>query len=147
MKELTLQRRIIDAAKQAGGWGSKWATQMQAGRPDLILCLPQTGLFVAEVKVMKDLPDGWNRCLKVTKIQRENLRAIAKAGGLGILLVLTVERRTNNKWLNALRWDFEALSERECNGGGIAAELLRSGKSIDLPGLMGRYFQLNKGLN
>lgn len=51
-RELSFQRRIMDSYDKAGGYARKWASDVQAGVPDLVASLPMlsVGCHLAEVK-------------------------------------------------------------------------------------------------
>lgn len=49
-RELAYQNHILDSYSNSGGFGKKWATDMQKGNPDLIVSIPNFGAHLAEVK-------------------------------------------------------------------------------------------------
>lgn len=95
MKELDLQKRIIDEVKAAGGWGRKWASSWQNGVPDLILILPATaegfhGPMFVEVKLIERPEINFDRYkypIKTTRLQVQELDSINRAGGIAFVLV------------------------------------------------------------
>jgi hypothetical protein len=90
MKELDLQKRIIDEVKASGGWGRKWATQFQNGVPDLILTLPKTGTFFVEVKLVERANFDFTKfrpAIKTTRLQVQEMARIKSAGGIAFVLV------------------------------------------------------------
>lgn len=100
MKELDLQKRIIDEVKAAGGWGRKWASSWQNGVPDLILILPATdtgfhGPLFVEVKLIERPEIDFDRYkypIKTTRLQVQELDAINRAGGIAFVLVGVISK-------------------------------------------------------
>ena len=75
MKEQQLQSQIIKYIIARGGYTVKVVTATKAGVPDIIACL--NGKFYGiEVKIGNNKPSA---------LQIANLKAIDKAGGIGIL--------------------------------------------------------------
>lgn len=94
MKELDLQKRIIDEVKAAGGWGRKWASTWQNGVPDLILILPpseyccESEIVFVEVKLIERANFNFTTApVKTTRLQRQEMERILEAGGIAFVVV------------------------------------------------------------
>lgn len=92
MKEINWQRRVVHTVRKLGGYGKKWASQYTVGAPDLILCLPSTGIFVMEIKMGlmsagSNVPDTYkfNQKINTTDKQKVELSQIEDAGGLAMV--------------------------------------------------------------
>lgn len=113
MNELGWQRKIIKSVRDQGGYGKKWSTQMTVGVPDLVLALPDVGLFLMEVKLFTGAKDRFSRKVDTTPKQRLELGRFIKGGGLAVVgVVVNWEKRGN--YLVALPPDVEHLSADEC---------------------------------
>lgn len=134
--EITHQRKIIEAVRQQGGWGSKWASKLQAGRPDLILCLPEMGMFAAEVKRVAPKSDDWSRAIKLTALQRETLRRIVSAGGLAMVMVVIELQRNWERRIAALPWHAEVLKSDLIDEGRCATIHVQRGQTPDIAKLV-----------
>ena len=89
MKELGLQKRIIDEFREVDGWGRKWATPMQNGMPDLILTLPDTGTFFVEVKLVERAKwpsEDHPIPIATTRLQRMEMARIVQSGGEALVM-------------------------------------------------------------
>lgn len=131
--ELEWQRRIIKSVKSQGGWGAKWATQWTVGVPDLVLCLPQPGVFVMEVKLFKDVKPRWSRQVGTTVKQRHSLSEINSAGGLGLVGVVVKYAGTNKTLLAALHPATDTLSETSMD---LRPKVEWENKSFDVASLV-----------
>lgn len=82
-RELKFQDHILDSYKRHGGTGRKWATDLQAGMPDLILTLQGVGLHLAEVKHRPEFGKGLVTILNpLTKLQRSVAEEFKNNGAL-----------------------------------------------------------------
>lgn len=82
--ELAFQSHIIDSYKLAGGYAQKWASEFQAGKPDLVCCLPGLGVHLLEVKHIPEFgPNGKIVLVKnqLTEKQQQECRRYRDAGG------------------------------------------------------------------
>lgn len=86
-KEVEWQHRICAYFKRHGGYASKWASEWQAGKPDLIIIYERKTFFV-EVKRVSGVKDGFKKTVGPTVIQRKELKEINEAGGIGLVLVV-----------------------------------------------------------
>lgn len=140
--ELEWQRRIIKSVKSQGGWGAKWATQWTVGVPDLVLCLPEPGVFVMEVKLFKDVKPGWSRQVGTTVKQRHSLSEINSAGGLGLVGAVVKYAGTNKIILVGVHPSTETLSETSID---IRPSVEWKNKSFDVRGLVRQYKETTYG--
>ncbi len=94
-RELQFQSHIIDSYKLYGGTGRKWATDKQAGMPDLILTMPDYGLHLVEVKHRPELgtkvPEIFN---PLDRLQRKVLDEFAKGGAFVFCMVVGAGENT-----------------------------------------------------
>jgi len=86
-KEIDIQRTILDAVREANGWGIKSSNMYVNGIPDLTVTLPygaHTTHFI-EVKKLDALPVKDDHFVKfahpLTKLQEQCILGIVKAGG------------------------------------------------------------------
>ena len=139
MKELDLQSRIIKEIRAAGGYGSKWASKMQNGKPDLILALRPYGIFVAECKLENRASlEGIRHApipVKTTQIQRGELRAIESGGGIALVFVY-VQTPTVGQ-LYALPSD---AKEIRCEGDYCKTGTKTTKIDLKVPELLAEYF-------
>lgn len=83
--ELKFQDHIIQSYKNYGGYGRKWASDMQAGVQDLIVTLPGRGVHLAEVKHRPDWKDLMAEYQNpLTELQKKMAREYEAGGGLSI---------------------------------------------------------------
>ena len=75
------QNWIIDSYKYLGGQASKWATEWQKGRPDLVASLPDIGLHLVEVKWRREFRWGQIIPNPMERKQVQVARDWMKAGG------------------------------------------------------------------
>jgi hypothetical protein len=134
--ELEWQRRIVKSVKSQGGWGAKWATQWTVGVPDLVLCLPDHGLFTMEVKLFKDLKPAWSRQVGTTEKQKHALSSINAAGGLGLVGAVIKYAGTSKTELVAIHPSTEVLSETSM---AMRPYVEWSNKSFDVNQLIHQY--------
>jgi hypothetical protein len=135
MKELDLQRRIIDEVKASGGWGRKWATQFQNGVPDLILTLPIEGTFFVEVKLVERANFDFTRfrpAIKTSRLQVQEMARIKAAGGVAFVLVGVITPKEGR--LYAAQSDAQELVGDE-----VYSEWKSSRIILDAPKLMRRF--------
>ena len=78
-KETEWQTRICHKIRSEDGFARKWATQLVAGPPDLILFLPYRGAVLCEVKRFPSMHRS--RKHNVTAQQQKVLREWQDAGG------------------------------------------------------------------
>jgi len=140
--ELEWQRRIIKSTKSQGGWGAKWATQWTVGVPDLVLCLPEPGVFVMEVKLFKDVKPGWSRQVGTTVKQRHSLSEINSAGGLALVGAVVKYSGTNRTLLVGVHPSTEVLSETSID---MRPSVEWKNKSFDIVGLVKQYKETTYG--
>lgn len=105
-RELAFQKHIIDSYKNAGGHARKWASEWQAGPPDLICALPGVGVHLIEVK---HLPTFGENVVKnpMTSQQVNEAKRYIDAGGLAFLGVVS-----GTKAIYARLWLFDPLVEK-----------------------------------
>jgi len=140
--ELEWQRRIIKSTKSQGGWGAKWATQWTVGVPDLVLCLPEPGVFVMEVKLFRDVKSGWSRQVGTTVKQRHSLSEINSAGGLGLVGAVVKYSGINKTLLVGVHPSTEVLSETSID---MRPSVEWKNKSFDIAGLVKQYKETTYG--
>lgn len=118
VKETAWQKKIIDSAKALQGYGKKWATQYSVGVPDLILSLPSYGLFLMEVKLIKDIPASgkFSRKVNTTDKQKLELRKFSKAGALSCVGMITY-CGPREVYLTVLPYDTEQFTSDDLQEG------------------------------
>lgn len=104
-KEVEFQTKIIQAAKEQGGYGRKWSSQFQIGCVDLVFHLPKAGAVFMEVKLEKG--GDFNRKLGVTEKQQYELKNWQEAGALAIIAVVA-DGGARDRWL----WLLPPYTER-----------------------------------
>jgi len=117
-KEIDWQTKIIQCVRNQGGYGGKWSSSVQVGKPDLILRLPLLNeTFLMEVKLFKDIAatGKFDRHIETTEKQREQLGLYEKAGGLSCVGVVLYYKPTHVV-LVALPWTTERLSSLLMDG-------------------------------
>jgi hypothetical protein len=85
MRELDLQTRILNEIRDAGGWGRKWASPLQAGVPDLIVHHYTFGTMFIEVKLVIAKNFGSPK-IATTVLQKAEMTKIKAAGGRAMVL-------------------------------------------------------------
>lgn len=93
MKEVVIQRSIIDLVIAAGGYGWKLSNAYMAGVPDLLLFWPGFAPVIAEVKYLGCKSGEYDVKIDITPLQRQRLKLINRVGRFGIILVAV-------KWRN-----------------------------------------------
>ena len=79
--ELTFQKHIIDSYWACGGHAAKWASEWQAGKPDLICALPGVGLHLMEVKHLPNFKAGSRVKNALTTLQQRECREYLESDG------------------------------------------------------------------
>lgn len=94
MNELQLQRELVKATVDAGGWGLKLSHRFLKGVADLYLMLPTYRPIWLEVKLVKYVPATRNHIdVTLTAHQSRFINAINRHGGTaGWLICLGAER-------------------------------------------------------
>lgn len=82
--ELELQAKLVEAVKEAGGFGYKQSNKFLAGPPDLYLSHPSTGAVYIEIK--KNYRG--DRKVSTTTLQRETMKRMRLAGSKCAVAVL-----------------------------------------------------------
>lgn len=110
MKEVDWQLKIIHSTRWQGGYGGKWSSSVQVGKPDLILRHKVAGNQLMEVKLFKDIPKTrkFNRQIETTDLQRHELEQHEKAGGLSTVGVV-VYYNPRDVLLVVLPWSMRQL--------------------------------------
>src|SRR5688500_3583550 len=140
IKEVDWQYNIIKSARAQGGYGGKWSSSVQVGKPDLILRVPGvTPGVLMEVKLLKNIPVSgvFDRQLDVTAKQREELRKHHEAEGVSCVGVVVYYKPTNVH-LVVLPWEAERLTSGYLEGRS-AHRKAQSGGIFDMKGLMGDF--------
>lgn len=158
--EIEFQKKIIKATEHSGGYGRKWSSAYLVGVPDLILCLPEPGVFVMEVKKI-EITRGSDKKRKIhtTAIQRNHLKRFEESGGLAVVGVV-LDGGPRDRALLVVPWYTEQVHPLQQLGraaygnwpyGGHVdmADLIRRYKqSLDAPrpvGYVGRVHRYNQG--
>lgn len=81
MKEIDVQRRLINSIQATGGFARKWASPYSVGVPDLIASVPEVGMVGIEVKFLKRWSKDTGRTVKLTDKQHDVLAKLNRAGG------------------------------------------------------------------
>jgi len=87
VKEVDIQRTILDGIEEAGGWGKKMSNMYTNGIPDLIMVLRvgEYATHVTEIKKLDALPVRDGDLVKfahpLTILQEQCILSIVKAGG------------------------------------------------------------------
>ena len=98
-RELKFQSHILDAYEDHGGYGRKWASDLQVGAFDLVVSLPVWGIHGIEVKHRPTWSEGFYKN-PMTPKQIENATSYWKAGGNALGCVITGEKAINSTmWL------------------------------------------------
>lgn len=88
MKELDVQKLIVDSVRLGGGFSYKLAHRFLIGVPDLLVQLPKYGTSLWEVKV-RDANRSGITAVQITPNQYNFLRDYTEAGGrCGLISVL-----------------------------------------------------------
>jgi hypothetical protein len=108
-REIDFQTMIINSVRRDGGYGSKWSSSVQIGKPDLILVHHRIGSAFVEVK-KEELGKLYtmSRELKVTPKQENELKMINDAGGLGMVMVV-IDGGHRDRYLVALPHDADRI--------------------------------------
>lgn len=82
MIELDIHTRMVDAARDAGGYALKMNNRFVKGVPDLMIKMPTLPVVFIEVKFMDKEPlQGWTINDGLTELQRREIHKIQNAGG------------------------------------------------------------------
>lgn len=97
-KELKFQNHIIDSYKHCGGMAKKWASEWQAGPPDLVASLPDFGIHLIEVK---HRPSFGNKNIAIenpmTGLQQKTAKDYINAGGRVFLAIIRGDKALNSQ--------------------------------------------------
>ena len=97
VKELDMQRALIQAAREGGGWARKWASDSQVGMPDLIIKVPEFAVVFMEVKYHRGkFVRGWK--IPITSRQRSELVHWHNAGAHATIGVIE-DGGSRDRWL------------------------------------------------
>lgn len=80
-RELIFQSHILDSYQRQGGYGRKWASDVQAGQPDLVLAFQGFGSHLMEVKHRPSWTFGREYKNPLTDKQRKVCGDYVDAGG------------------------------------------------------------------
>jgi hypothetical protein len=97
--EINWQKKYIDAIRQKGCYGKKWASTWSVGVPDLVTSITGLGLVTMEAKLEKAWTKNTFRTLGLTPKQVEELAGIRAADGLAFVL-LFVQQAQRETYLN-----------------------------------------------
>lgn len=88
ISELSLQKDVVDAVREAGGFAFKLTNRFTVGVADLLVKLPGEATRMVEVKFRKDYKNVAAIVkFKITPMQRSFLTKYRDAGGQGGLMV------------------------------------------------------------
>jgi len=93
--ELKFQNHIIDSYKLAGGTAKKWASEWQAGPPDLVCALRGYGVHLMEVKHLPTFTRENKN--PMTELQQKVAREYLAAGGMVVLGVVRGKKAINSE--------------------------------------------------
>lgn len=85
MKEVDIQRSILDLVRDVGGFGFKMSNQFLSGVPDLFVVLPTFAPVLMEVKNEGEVKETTIRKVGVTPLQREKLLRLNQLGNFGMV--------------------------------------------------------------
>jgi hypothetical protein len=108
MREVAIQRSILDLTEQAGGYGWKLSNAYISGVPDLLLFWPHFAPVIAEVKYLGIKTKAFNVKVDLTALQRERLRRVDRLGPFGVVLTAVKWKGTDHVICN--RWDDERIA-------------------------------------
>lgn len=91
-QELKFQSHILDSYERAGGYGRKWATDLQVGVPDLIASLHGWGTHLIEVK-HRPTWDGDEKSNPLNSKQIQIAKKFYNAGSLVLGAVVVGETK------------------------------------------------------
>lgn len=86
--ELRFQTHIIKSYKKCGGYAKKWASEWQAGPPDLVCSHLVGGTHLVEVKHVPNWDHGKSLKNPMTPAQKLEARSYIDAGGTVFLGVV-----------------------------------------------------------
>lgn len=108
------QKHIVNSYKFQGGHASKWATEWQKGRPDLITTLPTLGPHFVEVKWLRNY--RWGEIVKnPMELKQKDVAKEWMVAGAWVACGLVVGDKTLNSYLcyfNPLLEFFELTESR-----------------------------------
>lgn len=122
MHEVDLQRKIIDAVIEIGGWGKKVSNMYVNGIPDLLLvkhisivnCRPRD-TFHTEIKTLNALPIKNGDVVKLahplTLLQEKCIMDINKAGGCAAWCLIYTSKTEDMIYLGRTRGDIPTKEE------------------------------------
>ncbi len=140
--ELAFQTRIVDSYAKCGGFARKWASDMQAGQPDIIACLPEFGVHLTEVKHEPEFGVAMRSIANpMTKLQRLVCQSYEVAGGLVFLSVIGESERAIGSFL----YVFPTSVERLVPSGAIWATPYVPGRGYDMNVAVRRAHKVLKG--
>ena len=97
MLEVELQSRLIDAAKDAGGFGKKLSSKFLVGVSDLLIQLPNFPTVLIECKC-DHAPVNESTLVRVSTspLQRKFLGDFSSAGGVGGVCLFVANKKGRN---------------------------------------------------
>lgn len=100
LNELKLQRLVVDAVTQHGGFAFKMSNRFLAGIPDLFVQIPAYPTSIWEVKISQPAQTRGYCNMKVTPLQWQALSRHRAAGGLGGVISFL---KRDNGWCVTIR--------------------------------------------
>lgn len=90
MNEVGWQSKIVKAIKADGGHARKSSNAYATGVLDLTICTITDGMFSIEMKLEKDLKQGFNRTIAFTEGQKAEAHNLNKSSNNGVAWGLVV---------------------------------------------------------
>lgn len=117
--EVYWQGKITDSIRKQGGAGKKWASQWLVGPPDLVLGVPSLGGVLMEVKLLKDVKEGFVRSkMGPTPIQHEFMHSFVDADVPCVCgLVITKHSVYKRAILHVLPWNVVGYNDSMIEAG------------------------------
>jgi hypothetical protein len=114
VREVNIQKSILDLTEQAGGYGWKLSNAYISGVPDLLLFWPSFAPVIAEVKYLGVKAKTFDVQINLTALQRERLRRVDRLGPFSMVLVAVKWKGTDH--VIGCKWDEERVASSSIGG-------------------------------
>lgn len=139
-QEIDWQRKLIDNVKAHGGHGHKWSSAYTVGVPDLILSHGLLdGTLVTEVKLEKNLPTQFDRKLKITPKQKEEMIRFHHSG-TPVCVIAVLHKNNSNVWVVPLRHPRTMTDDVRVNDEMLKDEYKWKKSTFDLSRVLSEFF-------